>query len=503
MGEGRVLTYFGEGEGKTTAALGHAIRALGRGMRVEIVHFMKGREEVGEYRFLKDVKGIRVHLCGPREFLVGDSFREEHEKKAAEGMAIAESVVREKRCDLLILDEVLYAVFLGGAPRLSPRPGGGDASHPDGERAGRRDPKALRGPDSHGEDQAQLRPRPEDVSRHRLLRGGVMVPVRKYDIVSIGSSTYDVFVQTEEGDTRILRIDSEERDVCYPLGAKLLIKELHFATGGGGTNTSVALSRLGLKAAFLGKVGGDDHSHLVLQELEKEGVDFIGVKEERGMTGYSVILVGTGGERTILTYKGLNDAFLPNEVPLDAWKTRWFYLSSMVGDSFSTLEAIAAYAKERGIPYAFNPSTYLAKEGLHTLRNLLDGCALLVLNREEAGLLMERGETEDLLRGLQEYARIVVITEEGEGAHAYDGERRYRIFPRPAAVVERTGAGDAFASGLLAGLIRRDLVYGLRLGVANAESVIQGIGAKEGLCRWREAAASIKKDPVRVTEEKI
>lgn len=113
MDRGRVLTYFGDGEGKTSAAIGHAVRALGHGKRVTIIHFMKGREEVGEYQFFKGIKGAEVHLCGHPQFLVGGHFREEHLRRVKEGLRIAGEAVEGRMCDLLVMDEVLYAAMFG------------------------------------------------------------------------------------------------------------------------------------------------------------------------------------------------------------------------------------------------------------------------------------------------------------------------------------------------------------------------------------------------------
>ena len=67
----------------------------------------------------------------------------------------------------------------------------------------------------------------------------------KYDIITVGSSTVDVFAHTDPSQAELLRVH-DHTDVAYPLGAKILIKEIHFFTGGGGTNCAVSFSRLGL-----------------------------------------------------------------------------------------------------------------------------------------------------------------------------------------------------------------------------------------------------------------
>ncbi len=111
--EGKIIVYYGKGEGKTTSSLGHAIRTLGHNKRVVILQFMKGRQNTGEYQFLKNVDNLQITLCGTPIFLRDEHSRELHLKKAQEGVELAQHVLREQQTDLLILDEILYAVKFG------------------------------------------------------------------------------------------------------------------------------------------------------------------------------------------------------------------------------------------------------------------------------------------------------------------------------------------------------------------------------------------------------
>jgi len=80
-----------------------------------------------------------------------------------------------------------------------------------------------------------------------MLRGGMQMS--KYDVITMGSAVVDVFVDTTA---------SEERgQLCFPIGDKILIKSLKFTSGGGGTNTAVSFSKLGLKVGFIGKLGSE------------------------------------------------------------------------------------------------------------------------------------------------------------------------------------------------------------------------------------------------------
>ncbi len=147
---GKILIYTGNGEGKTTAALGHAIRFSGYGKKVAILQFMKGRK-TGEHKFFENNKLIDLYLFGPPYFLVttqatlggwikgkrikfvsldlfsGKRIKNRvvadklasnlkkssfgtHKKKAKEGMEFAKKLLLENKYKLIILDEILYAI---------------------------------------------------------------------------------------------------------------------------------------------------------------------------------------------------------------------------------------------------------------------------------------------------------------------------------------------------------------------------------------------------------
>lgn len=109
---GLVLVYEGEGEGKTMAAIGHAVRALGHGRKVAVIHFMKGWES-GEYKFLERKKDVAIFLGGPTTFLVTEEDRKAHLAKAREAYKLSRKILSDGTYDLVILDEVLYTLKFG------------------------------------------------------------------------------------------------------------------------------------------------------------------------------------------------------------------------------------------------------------------------------------------------------------------------------------------------------------------------------------------------------
>ena len=318
-----------------------------------------------------------------------------------------------------------------------------------------------------------------------------------YDVITLGSATVDVFADT---DSELIRIETRTRKeelIAFPLGSKLLMKELVMTTGGGGTNAACCMARLGCRTAFLGKIGVDVNGDNVCAQLEADGVDFIGARE--GQTGFSVVLDSIHDDRTILAFKGINDHLHAHDMP--STDSRWLYISSLMGESFGTLLGWIATTSSR---IALNPSNYQVELGLSTLAPLLERVDVLVMNREEACKLLgidyhEGPPVAHLLSRLRSHSRwLAVITDGADGVHVSDGRTYWRGLPaQHLSVRETTGAGDAFASTLTAMLIQGEpLRQAIHLAMTNAESVLAGRGAKQGLLTapaLRERAAAVSR----------
>lgn len=299
----------------------------------------------------------------------------------------------------------------------------------------------------------------------------------KFDVVSFGSAVVDVFVHTD--------IAEKKGFMNYPIGEKILIKNLKFDIGGAGTNTAVAFARFGLKTGCICEFGDDENGNKIKELLKKEKVKFLGKTVKGELTGYSVILDSKGGDRTILTYKGANDEVSVHDI--SKFKTKWLYFSSLLGKSFNTQKELALKHKEkRGTKLAYNPSSYQIKH--MNILSLLKITDILIVNKEEAEMLLKRykPKEKDLLLGLHNLAKgIIVITDKNKPTFCYDGNKKYSITPhKEIQVVERTGAGDAFASGFVAGQIAgKSITRSLELGIKESEAVIQHFGAKNNLIR--------------------
>lgn len=110
--DGILVVYTGDGKGKTTAALGMAFRALGRGLPVAFVQFVKGRWKTGERLLAERLPGLELLTLGEGFTWTGDD-PEVHARAARAAWERARELVAGGRHRIVVLDELTYAVNLG------------------------------------------------------------------------------------------------------------------------------------------------------------------------------------------------------------------------------------------------------------------------------------------------------------------------------------------------------------------------------------------------------
>jgi sugar/nucleoside kinase (ribokinase family) len=320
------------------------------------------------------------------------------------------------------------------------------------------------------------------------------------DVVTIGSATLDIFLKSDQ-----FKIDRHENGVylCEKYEGKIEAQELTMVSGGGATNSAVSFARNGFKAAPIIEVGKDPASETILTELGQEGLDlsFV-IQEENETTAVSVILLSGKGGNSVVTYRGASRMLTAGDIPFDKLGMilkpgGWIYLTSVGGD-MELVEKTLSWGKEKGRKVFWNPGgAEIAgvKKGLA----LIDAANVLQLNRKEATEFFGVNFIDDEVWKAEHcpvpLGTILLIT---------DGEKGGRVcLPAKTAelsaghggkclwykgiktkMVDSTGAGDAFGSGFVTGLMReKSIEESIEFGKEQAASVIKFIGAKQGLMR--------------------
>ncbi|MBU1111602.1 MAG: carbohydrate kinase family protein [Nanoarchaeota archaeon] len=188
-------------------------------------------------------------------------------------------------------------------------------------------------------------------------------------------------------------------------------------------------------------------------------------------------------------------------------KAKWIYLATLIGKSEYTAKKIVQFAKRNNIKVLFNPSAYLAKQGTKKLKTFLESSEIIILNKEEARFLLKnkKSKTEKMLIKLSKLGpNKVIITDGKKTLIGFDGTNFYLSKTPNVKVIHTAGSGDAFSSGFLAGIINGDsMEMAIKIGQANASSVVQHIGTKNKLLTRKEALSFIKRHKIKVEKSKV
>jgi len=262
--------------------------------------------------------------------------------------------------------------------------------------------------------------------------------------------------------------------------------------GGCGTNAAVTFANQGLKTAYLGLVGKDYPGQMIRDELISHGVsDNLLIETDKYTTAFSVILSLPEVGRSILKKLGACHEMTDQDIPFDKIETKWIYAGSLSGNAYKSLDSLLNFAVKNNIKIAASPvGQSQLGEGLEKTRSLLDKIDVLIVNQEEASLLtqIDFNKEKEIFDELNKLVKgIAVMTKGPEGVKVSDGQYYYSAGIPESGLVDRTGAGDAFSSAFIAGYIEKnDIAHAIQLGTANATSVIQKMGATNGLLKKDE-----------------
>lgn len=338
-----------------------------------------------------------------------------------------------------------------------------------------------------------------------------------FDVITIGSATKDNYLIS-----KFKLIDwpetSLKKAIVLPFGEKIGVDDIYSTVGGNAVNASVTFARQGFKTACAAKLGADAAAEELKSRFKKEGVNTKLIAYSKSTpTAYSALLLANG-ERTILGYYGASNTLMLEDWNLKKLKSKWWYLS-LSGESDKIFPYLINFAKENKIKIAFNPTGHHIGHKRQEILEALKDISFLVLNESEAAELtgVSFKDPVKVFKTLDEWTLgIVAVTRGDKGVTVSDGKFIYTagVF-KDRAIIDRTGAGDAFGGGFVSGLIRmaklkkikdgafdsEDIKYAIRLASANATSVVETLGASEGALteeqferepRWRDFEIEVR-----------
>ncbi|MEK7595636.1 MAG: carbohydrate kinase family protein [Patescibacteria group bacterium] len=320
-----------------------------------------------------------------------------------------------------------------------------------------------------------------------------------YDLISVGDSVVDAFMFISEAEV-LCNLNKDDCRFCVSYADKVPVDKFFLCTAGNACNNAVGSARLGLKTAIYTEIGNDNNGKMIVDTFKKEGVglDFVNL-DKNGTTNLHAV-ISYGGERTIFVYHAPRNY----KMPLIDTPPKWIYYTSL-SQGFDHFQAeLVVYLKANpSIKLGFNPATYHLKAGLTAIKDVIARTDVLFVNKEEAKRLLGIDLKENVpirnlhlkLRDLQ--AKITSISDGPNGSTVYDGNKFYQLGLYDVPIVDRTGVGDAFATGFIAALFYgRSVEEAMKWGTLNSAGKIQKIGPQDGLQTKEQIEEILKSNPV-------
>jgi len=314
------------------------------------------------------------------------------------------------------------------------------------------------------------------------------------DLVAIGSPLLDVLETTTDDVLErvgLVKGSMTLIDLAQATAVQAIMRNPRLVSGGSVANTAAGLAELGGRAGYVGAVADDEVGHAYVEDLRAAGVVFEPTYSETTGgdalgTGRCVVLITADAERTMGTYLGAASSLTPAGVPTSVVeRASVVLLEGYLWDVPAAKEAMrhaaaTAHGAHGSVALSLSDSFCVDRHQREFLDLLLDNVDILLGNEEEITMLFGATSTAGALEAAEETGLLVVMTRGDQGSVVLTARGPESVAAATVDhVVDTTGAGDLFASGLLYGLTHgMDPVESARLGGLCAAEVISHTGAR-------------------------
>ncbi|HEB30396.1 MAG TPA: sugar kinase [Spirochaetes bacterium] len=290
-------------------------------------------------------------------------------------------------------------------------------------------------------------------------------------------------------------------------GELMLVESISLSTGGCAANTAVALTKLGLKAGVVGKVGSDPFGNIVINDLSKKEIDTSGItKSPKEETSKTIIIPTRNEDRRYLHLFGANKDFRKKDISLAYLAgVKCIYVGGFLGlPEFDgdSLASIFKFAKKRKILTVLDVIVPGPGDYLKQLRKTLPYVDAFIPNDDESAIITGEKDPEkqaDIFLGLG--ADTVMITMGLSGALLKTKNLLIKSGCYDVDFVDASGAGDAFDAGFMAAILHGEsLLNALKTASAMGASCVTKLGCSEGLFSKNELEIYIKNNELKIEE---
>ena len=269
-----------------------------------------------------------------------------------------------------------------------------------------------------------------------------------------------------------------------------------YVPGGSAANTITCTSIFGMPSGDIGKIGNDELGQLFKSTMEQFGVKTTMLLSPKSSGRCMVFITGANAERTFADYMGAALDMGPEDLKEEYFQGYdYFHIEGYLVQNQDLIARAVQMAKAAGCLISIDMASYNVVESNDAfLHNLVDKYVDVVFaNESESRAFTKCEKPEDGLRELSKMCSIAVVKAGKDGSWVRSGEEQHFIPAWPANPVDGTGAGDTYAAGFLYGLAQ-DLPLKTcgEIGSIIAAKVVEVVGTKIDIPRWREAKLEIR-----------
>ncbi len=288
-------------------------------------------------------------------------------------------------------------------------------------------------------------------------------------------------------------VDMETGDLIWESLKKVGVK---YVPGGSAANTITCTSIFGMPSGYIGKIGNDELGQLFKSTMEQFGVKTTMLLSPKSSGRCMVFITGANAERTFADYMGAALDMGPEDLREEYFQGYdYFHIEGYLVQNQDLIAKAVQMAKAAGCIISIDMASYnVVESNAAFLNNLVEKYVDIVFaNESESRAFTKCDNPEEGLRELSKMCSIAVVKVGKDGSWVRSGEEQIFIPAWPANPVDGTGAGDTYAAGFLYGLAQ-DLPLKTcgEIGSIIAAKVVEVVGTKIDIPRWREAKLEIR-----------
>lgn len=312
-------------------------------------------------------------------------------------------------------------------------------------------------------------------------------------ILALGNALTDILMQVSDEQVQSLGLEKGSMNhVSYEsahyIQEKFDTVRKSMIAGGSASNTVNALAALGVRTAFIGKIGHDEIGEFFRENAIRNGVEPI-LLPSKLMSGNCIALITPDGERTFATYLGAAANLKPENITPDMFAAYdYFHIEGYIVQNHELIEKAVRLAKEAGMVVSLDLASFnVVNQHKEFLMDLVEKYVDIIFANEDESFAYTHLPPEEAVAALAEQCQVAVVKIGKGGSYVQQGDERFHVPAVGTQCIDSTGAGDYYAAGFLYGQTHgADLLTCAKIGTMVAGRVCEVLGAKLPEETWHE-----------------